>query len=146
MNQETMILEIQLLSYWHAGSGFGRGADVDALVLKEGNSLPYLPGRTVKGLLREAMQCCEEAGAVPEGTTSNLFGTPSKEGDYVNGSHLPKVPRPGRLFTTLLPPRASIQRAGLPMTGPSGLSNCAFPSPWKLRSEEFLKALKLKVI
>jgi hypothetical protein len=82
MKQETMILEIQVLSYWHAGCGFGRGADVDALVLKDGNSLPYLPGRTVKGLLREAMQCCEDAGAVPEGTTSNLFGTPSREGDY----------------------------------------------------------------
>lgn len=80
MKQYAMILEIQILSYWHTGSGFGRGADVDALVLKNRNSLPYLPGRTVKGLLREAMQCCEDAGAVPGGTADTLFGTPSQKG------------------------------------------------------------------
>lgn len=82
MTYNPAILEIELLSYWHAGSGFGRGADADALVLKDPDSLPYLPGRTVKGLLREAMQCCEDSGAVPPGTTAGLFGAPAKEGHY----------------------------------------------------------------
>ena len=80
MNSKSMLLEIKLLSYWHAGSGFGRSADADALVLKDRDDLPYLPGRTVKGLLREAMQRCEESGAVPAGLTERLFGTPTERG------------------------------------------------------------------
>lgn len=82
MPTKSMFLEIKLLSYWHAGSGFGRGADVDALVLKDPHNLPYLPGRTVKGLLREAMMCCEESGAVPAGVVERLFGKAAKEGKY----------------------------------------------------------------
>lgn len=80
MNSKDMQLEIKLLSYWHAGSGFGRSADADALVLKDRDDLPYLPGKTVKGLLREAMHCCEESGAVPAGTTERLFGKHTEEG------------------------------------------------------------------
>ena len=45
---------IQFFSNWHCGSGLAAGADVDALVVKESNGLPYVPGRTLKGLLREA--------------------------------------------------------------------------------------------
>lgn len=82
MKTNTMLFEISFLSYWHAGCGFGRSADVDALMLKGTDRLPYLPGRTIKGLLREAMQCCEDAGAVPSETTETLFGTPAEEGEY----------------------------------------------------------------
>lgn len=82
MPTKSMLLEIKLLSYWHAGSGFGRGADVDALVLKDRNDLPFLPGRTLKGLLREAMMCCEESGAVPAGVVERLFGKAAKKGEY----------------------------------------------------------------
>lgn len=84
-NRETVgrvDLRIKLLSYWHVGSGLGRGADLDALVLKDRDGLPYLPGRTLKGLLREAMQSCEEAGQIKEGRTHELFGKPAEEGKY----------------------------------------------------------------
>lgn len=47
---------IEFFSNWHCGSGLAAGADVDALVVKDGNGLPYVPGRTVKGLLREAAE------------------------------------------------------------------------------------------
>ena len=47
---------IEFFSNWHCGSGLAAGADVDALVVKDGNGLPYVPGRTVKGLLREATE------------------------------------------------------------------------------------------
>ena len=40
---------------WHCGSGLAAGADVDALVVKDENGLPYIPGKTIKGLVREAM-------------------------------------------------------------------------------------------
>ncbi len=41
---------------WHCGSGLAAGADVDALVVKDRNGLPYVPGKTIKGLVREALQ------------------------------------------------------------------------------------------
>ncbi|HIJ96599.1 MAG TPA: hypothetical protein HPP94_12845 [Desulfuromonadales bacterium] len=62
-------------SYWHAGSGSGEGSNLDALVVKSPAGLPYLPGRTVKGLLREAVQVAEDCRQVAEGITEKLFGT-----------------------------------------------------------------------
>lgn len=46
---------IQLHSYWHCGSGLAAGADLDALVIKDADNLPYIPGKTIKGLIREAV-------------------------------------------------------------------------------------------
>ena len=71
---EILKLTVEILSYWHAGSGLGRGADLDALVLRNGDDLPYLPGRTLKGLLREAFMICEEMGHAQKGRTAELFG------------------------------------------------------------------------
>lgn len=48
--------KIELFSNWHCGSGLAAGADVDALVVKDCNGLPYVPGKTIKGLLREAAE------------------------------------------------------------------------------------------
>jgi len=39
-------------SAWHCGSGESKGADLDALVIKDKNGLPYIPGKTMKGLIR----------------------------------------------------------------------------------------------
>jgi len=49
-----MILEykIQFLDYWHIGSGVSSGAFVDALILKDKNQMPFVPGKTIKGILR----------------------------------------------------------------------------------------------
>lgn len=49
-----MKYKIEFFSNWHCGSGLAAGADVDALVVKDRDGLPYVPGRTIKGLLREA--------------------------------------------------------------------------------------------
>lgn len=84
-------IKIDLLSYWCTGSGIGRGADVDELVLKDRKGLPYLPGKTLKGLLREGMQACEDAGRVAAGRTRELFGTPSAQGR-------PDASVPGKVF------------------------------------------------
>lgn len=46
--------EIRFFSDWHCGSGLSAGADVDAVVVKDGNGLPYVPGKTIKGLIKEA--------------------------------------------------------------------------------------------
>ncbi len=50
----TIKYVIEFFSNWHCGSGLAAGADVDALVIKDKNGMPYVPGRTLKGLLREA--------------------------------------------------------------------------------------------
>lgn len=55
--------EIIFHTDWHCGSGLAAGADVDALVIKDKDGLPFIPGKTMKGLLKEAS---EEMGYFPE--------------------------------------------------------------------------------
>lgn len=43
-------------SYWHCGSGLAAGADVDSLVIKDENNMPYVPGKTIKGLIKDAVE------------------------------------------------------------------------------------------
>ena len=48
--------QVKIHSYWHCGSGLAAGADVDALVIKDQDGFPYIPGKTMKGLVREAIE------------------------------------------------------------------------------------------
>jgi hypothetical protein len=82
----TLDLKIELLSFWQAGSSLGKGAESDATALVDDSGLPYLPGRTVKGLLREAVLTCEEYCRLPEGTTFSLFGKAPSEGEPSDSS------------------------------------------------------------
>ena len=43
-------------TYWHCGSGLSASADVDALPIRDSKGLPYVPGKTIKGLVREAIE------------------------------------------------------------------------------------------
>lgn len=45
--------EIKFYTDWHCGSGQTSGADVDSLVIKDETGLPYIPGKTLKGLIRD---------------------------------------------------------------------------------------------
>lgn len=47
--------KITFHTYWHCGSGLASGADADLLVIKDKDGLPYVPGKTIKGLVREAI-------------------------------------------------------------------------------------------
>lgn len=38
---------------WHCSSGLAAGAELDTLVIKDRRGLPYVPGKTIKGLFRE---------------------------------------------------------------------------------------------
>lgn len=62
--------KIEFHTDWHCGSGLAAGADVDALVVKDKNSLPLIPGKTIKGLLREAV---EEIRGFQKKECDNLF-------------------------------------------------------------------------
>lgn len=44
---------IQFLSDWHCSSGLSGGAETDANIIKDSNNMPYVPGKTIKGLLRD---------------------------------------------------------------------------------------------
>ena len=48
--------KIEFHTDWHCGSGLAAGADVDALVVKDKNGMPFIPGKTMKGLVREAVE------------------------------------------------------------------------------------------
>ncbi len=70
-------LTFSLLSYWHVGTGKGAGPTYDAVVIRTPAGLPYLPGKAIKGLLREAAETARKAGAIPEDPEllTRLFGT-----------------------------------------------------------------------
>ncbi|QTR44835.1 hypothetical protein J9253_12485 [Thiothrix litoralis] len=53
-------LKIDIQSYWHPGTGRGQGSDVDALTHRDAHGLPILPGRTIKGILRDAVTRWEQ--------------------------------------------------------------------------------------
>jgi CRISPR/Cas system CSM-associated protein Csm3 (group 7 of RAMP superfamily) len=48
--------KITFFGDWHCGSGLSSGVDVDLLVIKDENNLPFIPGKTIKGLVREAVE------------------------------------------------------------------------------------------
>lgn len=56
MKNKILQYKIEFFSSWHCGSGLSAGADVDALVVSDRDGLPFVPGKTVKGLVREAFE------------------------------------------------------------------------------------------
>jgi CRISPR/Cas system CSM-associated protein Csm3 (group 7 of RAMP superfamily) len=52
----SLIYQIEFFNYWHASSGLTGSTYADLLVNKTREGLPYIPGRTLKGLLREAAE------------------------------------------------------------------------------------------
>lgn len=48
-----MKIKITFFTYWHCGSGSSGGSRIDAMVTKDENNLAYIPGKTLKGHIRE---------------------------------------------------------------------------------------------
>lgn len=83
-------LEIEFLSDWHVGSGLGDGAIADAILNRDINGIPYIPGSALKGALRESawrLAICDPDNL--EKFVDFFFGT-AKPDDSVN--------LPGKLF------------------------------------------------
>lgn len=79
--------KVTMHSYWHCGSGLAAGADVDALVIKDKDGLPYIPGKTMKGLVREAMnEIINLRGGEEPQEYVKLFGYLSKNGKEMDKS------------------------------------------------------------
>jgi hypothetical protein len=60
-----------VLTYWQVGSGLGEEASADSVVARDEAGLPFLPGRTVKGLLRNAT----DLAGVPQERIERWFGS-----------------------------------------------------------------------
>lgn len=58
MSAFTLTFDLQ--SDWHIGSGKEAGAYADSLTIKDDDGLPFLPGKSIKGLLREAFSIAHE--------------------------------------------------------------------------------------
>jgi len=52
----TINYKIEFFSYWHTGSGLSAGTAANSTVIRNAYQLPYIPGKTIKGLLREAAE------------------------------------------------------------------------------------------
>lgn len=72
-------IKFNIHSFWRAGTGHGGGALIDEIVYKDVYGLPCLPGRTVKGLLRDAAFRAEQWGHIPKGSTVCWFGSNALE-------------------------------------------------------------------
>jgi len=66
--------KIEFLSDWHIGSGLDAGADADSIVLKDKDNLPYIPGKTLKGLLKDALTEMESVGKADKVMIDKIFG------------------------------------------------------------------------
>lgn len=69
-----MLIRIDIHSFWRSGTGAGETGGVDALCAVDQNGLPYLPGKHLKGLLRNAVRQAIDFGHVKGVTVETLFG------------------------------------------------------------------------
>jgi len=76
---KSAVLHINIKNYWHAGSGRGSGAVLDAVVHRDNRGLPVLPGRHIKGLLRDALlRAADWEWDNYSGLAERLFGEASE--------------------------------------------------------------------
>ena len=54
MSTQKRIIKIDIHSYWHIGTGEGSGPSADAIVATSPNKLPIWPGKSLKGVFRDA--------------------------------------------------------------------------------------------
>jgi CRISPR/Cas system CSM-associated protein Csm3 (group 7 of RAMP superfamily) len=71
----THEITFTFISPWHMGSGYGEGSNLDAVPVKSPAGLPLIPGKSIKGLFREALLSAEEFGKLDTGTTLRLVGS-----------------------------------------------------------------------
>ena len=111
MSGVSRLLNIRFLDYWQAGSGQSAGGIVDAVAVKDAHGLPILPGRHIKGLLRQSVASAESWGwfadCSPENSVSVtewLFGTDARSGSGVESPERGMV-LPGmiRVSSAILP-------------------------------------------
>ncbi len=83
-----IIYQIEFFSYWHAGSGLAGSTYADSIVNKNKLGLPIIPGKTIKGLLREAAESINELDdtLVSDIFIQQVFGKRSGEKEVNTGN------------------------------------------------------------
>lgn len=78
---QKLIYSIAFSSFWHTGSGLSSGVGANTLVIKDDNGLPFIPGRTLKGLLRDAAENLHEINPdrIPADFLERIFGRSDEE-------------------------------------------------------------------
>jgi CRISPR/Cas system CSM-associated protein Csm3 (group 7 of RAMP superfamily) len=85
-------IAIKFLSDWIVSSGLGDGSRADQVLVRDENGLLFLPGRSVKGILREASRELEAAASgTQDGMTDKVFG-----GNKSGATRNPGIIRVGR--------------------------------------------------
>lgn len=62
----TLKYTITFLDYWHIGSGLSAGAKLNSSVLKDMDKLPFIGGKTIKGLVREMAELLEDENLITQ--------------------------------------------------------------------------------
>jgi len=71
---QNVVLSWEFLSFWQSSSGKGEHARLDTQTARDPQGLPVLPGRTIKGLFREAAQQLALWGHMDQNAVDLLFG------------------------------------------------------------------------
>ncbi len=85
---KDIIYQIEFFDFWHVGSGLTGGSAADAIVNKDKEGFPYIPGKTLKGLLRDAAEQLADFNhsIVNAKFTDEIFGIkPSKDSETSGG-------------------------------------------------------------
>ncbi len=84
----TLIYQIDFFDYWHAGTGLVSGANSDASVQKDKEDRPFIPGKTLKGLLREAAETLQILGneKITDNFIKEVFGERNLDNEETSGT------------------------------------------------------------
>lgn len=91
VHEQPLTVSAKFCSDWIIGTGYGRGKEVDAATIKDARGFPFLPAKSVIGVLREnATDLARSLDGAPEKTDAggNYSGTWSQWVDYVFGTQV----------------------------------------------------------
>jgi len=72
-----ILVTVDILSFWRVGTGHGQSSTFDAVCARDADRLPYVPGRQMRGLFREAVTDAIELEWLTGLNEVDLFGSRS---------------------------------------------------------------------
>lgn len=123
----SLELVFEVHGYWHVGTGRGGGASADAVVSRDDAGLPCIPGRQVKGLLREAVETAEAAGVL---THDPLYSF-TWFGSHIDGAARGRTPSPESRVSDLESFRFRTEPGSLVVSTASVGANRADVNAWR---------------
>jgi len=84
---KSFLVRLTMQSDWHVGSGMGRPGNVDRLIARDADDLPFVPAKTLRGIWRDACErLCRglDDGQLGEWSrfVDRLFGSQPALGQY----------------------------------------------------------------